>query len=198
MPSVGRPPPNISCTNDTPPTCSCTQTLYTLSNCEMPEVRQSDGSVTRRFLSLRKYNPATAMNAPAIAARTWYLMVLAAALGDLAVFGIFVAVGGAEHGVGYGGAAMRTALPFAAAWFAISPWLGAFRVSTMMSLWDTAWKIPLIFLACGVIAIVLRAWLTDRGLQLTFTLVAIGTQTVMLFWWRAALALSTRRLIESR
>ena len=68
----------------------------------------------------------------------------------------------------------------------------------MMSVWDTAWKIPLIFLACGVIAIVLRAWLTDRGLQLTFTLVAIGTQTVMLFWWRAALALSARRIIGAR
>lgn len=37
----------------------------------------------------------------------------------------------------------------------------------MMSVWGTAWKIPIIFLACGVIAIVLRAWLTDRGLQLT-------------------------------
>ena len=187
----------MPCTNETPPTCSCRQTLYTLSNCEMPEVRQYDGSVTRRFPSLRKYDTAIAMNARAMAARTRYLMVLAAALGDLAVFGIFVAVGGTEHGVGYGGAALRTALPFAAVWFAISPWLGVFRVSTMMSVWDTAWKIPLIFLACGVIAIVLRAWLTDRGLQLTFTLVAIGTQTVMVFWWRAALALFARRLFGS-
>lgn len=90
------------------------------------EVRQYDANVTRRFLSLRKYSTMTAMNAQAMADRTRYLMVLTAALGDLTVFGIFVAVGGAEHGVGYSGAALRTALPFAATWFVLSPWLGVF------------------------------------------------------------------------
>lgn len=125
-------------------------------------------------------------------------MVPIAVLGDLAVFGIFVAVGGAEHGVGYGGAAMRTALPFAAVWFVLGPWFGAFRVSTMTSVRVTAWKIPLIFLVCGVIAVALRAWLFDRGVQLTFALVAVGAQVVMLLWWRAALALGGRRLFGLR
>ena len=150
------------------------------------------------FISLWKYKAITAVGVSAISERAQQWMVPIAVLGDLAVFGIFVAVGGAEHGVGYGGAAMRTALPFAAVWFVMGPWFGAFRVSTMTSVRVTAWKIPLIFLLCGVIAVALRAWLFDRGFQLTFALVAVGAQVVMLLWWRAALALGGRRLFGLR
>ena len=150
------------------------------------------------FISLRKYKTVTGVGVSAMEARTQHWMVPIAALGDLAVFGAFVVVGGAEHGVGYGGAALRTALPFAAVWFVLGAWLGAFRVSTMTSVRVTAWKIPLIFLICGVIAVALRAWLFDRDFQLTFALVAVGAQVVMLLWWRAALALGGRRLFGSR
>lgn len=159
------------------------------------------GRLTRneeRFISLRKYETITGVGVSAMAERTQHWMVPIAALGDLAVFGAFVAVGGSEHGVGYGGAALRTALPFAAVRFVLGAWLGAFRVSTMTSVRVTAWKIPLIFLVCGVIAVVLRAWLFDRGFQLIFALVAVGAQVVMLLWWRAALALGGRRLFGSR
>ena len=109
-------------------------------------------------------------------------LVLVAALGDLAVFGIFVFAGRAEHGIIQDAAFWRTALPFAAVWFLLSPWLGAFRASTLTSLcglWHGG--VPLIWLVCGVIAVVLRAWLTDRTFQLVFAIVAIGVQAVMLF-----------------
>ena len=124
-------------------------------------------------------------------------LVLTAALGDLAVFGIFVIAGRAEHGIIQEAAFWRTALPFAAVWFALSPWLGAFRASTLTSVRTSAWRVPLIWLVCGVIAVVLRVWLTDRTFQLTFALVAIGVQAVMLFGWRVALSLLSRRILST-
>ena len=133
------------------------------------------------------------MKVKATTSKKFSPLVLVAALGDLAVFGIFVFAGRAEHGIIQDAAFWRTALPFAAVWFLLSPWLGAFRASTLTSLRTSAWSIPLIWLMCGVIAVVLRAWLTDRTFQLVFAIVAIGVQAVMLLGWRAALSLVSRR-----
>ncbi len=137
------------------------------------------------------------MTAKATTPRMLQPLVLVAALGDLAVFALFVFAGRAEHGIVQEAAFWRTALPFAAVWFALSPWLGAFRTSTLTSVRTSAWRIPLVWLLCGVIAVVLRVWLTDRTFQLTFALVAIGVQAVMLLGWRVALSLVSRRLFAS-
>lgn len=137
------------------------------------------------------------MTAKATTPRMFQPLILIAALGDLAVFALFVFAGRAEHGIIQEAAFWRTALPFAAVWFALSPWLGAFRISTLTSVRASAWRIPLIWLLCGVIAVVLRVWLTDRTFQLTFALVAIGVQAVMLVGWRVAFSLVSRRLFAS-
>lgn len=121
-------------------------------------------------------------------------LVLVAVIGDLAVFVFFVLGGRTEHGIVQDAAFWRTALPFAVVWFLLSPWLGAFRASTLRSVKTSAWRIPLIWLLCGAIAVVLRVWLTDRTFQLTFALVAIGLQAVMLVGWRVALSLLSRRI----
>ena len=101
-------------------------------------------------------------------------------LGDMAVFLAFVILGQTEHGVIQGRAFVRTALPFAVVWFAISPWLGAYRASTLYNPRTTAWRIPLIWLLCGVVAVLARALLTDRPLTLAFALVAIAVQGMLL------------------
>ncbi|MYB48094.1 MAG: DUF3054 domain-containing protein [Dehalococcoidia bacterium] len=134
------------------------------------------------------------MTAKAITPRILQPLILIAALGDLAVFALFVFAGRAEHGIVQEAAFWRTALPFAAVWFALSPWIGAFRASTLTSARASVWRIPLIWLLCGVIAVVLRVWLTDRTFQLTFALVAIGVQAVMLVGWRVAFSLVSRRI----
>ena len=124
-------------------------------------------------------------------------LILIAALGDLAVFALFVFAGRVEHGIVQEAAFWRTALPFAVVWFALSPWLGAFRASTLTSVRASAWRIPLIWLLCGIIAVVLRVWLTDRTFQLTFALVAIGVQAVLLLGWRVTLSLVSRRIFDT-
>ena len=137
------------------------------------------------------------MTVKATISRLLSSLVLVAALGDLAVFGVFVFAGRAEHGIIQEAAFWRTALPFAAVWFLLSPWLGAFRASTLTSVRASAWRVPLIWLVCGVIAVVLRAWLTDRTFQLVFAIVAIGVQAVMLFGWRVVLSLVSRRIFRT-
>ena len=105
-------------------------------------------------------------------------------LGDMSVFLAFVILGKAEHGITLVQALVRTALPFAIVWFASSPWLGAYRSSTLYNPRTTAWKIPLIWLLCGLFALLARALLPDRPLILDFAIAAIAAQGVLLVSWR--------------
>ena len=112
-------------------------------------------------------------------------------LGDMSVFLAFVILGKAEHEITLVQALVRTALPFAIVWFASSPWLGAYRSSTLYNPRTTAWKIPLIWLLCGLVALFARALLTDRPLILTFAIVAIAVQGVLLVSWRGVFMMVT-------
>ena len=112
-------------------------------------------------------------------------------LGDMAVFVVFVILGKSEHGIIQSRALLRTALPFAIVWCAISPWLGAYRASTLYNLRTTAWRIPLIWLLCGFVALLARALLTDRPLTLAFALVAIAVQGALLVSWRGVFMMVT-------
>ena len=112
-------------------------------------------------------------------------------LGDMAVFLAFVIFGKAEHGITLGQALFRTALPFAIVWFASSPWLGAYKVSTLYNPRTAAWKIPLIWILCGSVALCARALLTNQPLILVFVLVAITVQGVLLISWRGVFMMIT-------
>ena len=59
-------------------------------------------------------------------------------LGDITVFLAFVILGKTEHGIIQSRALLRTALPFAMVWCAISPWLGTYSASTLYNLRTTA------------------------------------------------------------
>ena len=121
-------------------------------------------------------------------------LISVVALGDLGVFLVFAILGKAEHGVALGQALFRTALPFTVAWFAVSPWLGSYRASALRNLKETVWKIPLIWLLCGLVALFARALLYDRPIILVFVLVSIGVQGVSLIGWRCVLLLVVQRL----
>ena len=115
-------------------------------------------------------------------------------LGDMAVFLAFVILGKTEHGVTLGQTLFRTALPFAIVWFSSSPWLGAYRSSTLYDPRKTLWKIPLIWILCGVVTLFARALLTDRPLILAFAIITLGVQGVLLVSWRGAFIMATHWL----
>ena len=115
-------------------------------------------------------------------------------LGDMAVFLAFVTLGKAEHEITLWQALFRTALPFAVVWFASSPWLGAYRASTLYNPRTTAWIIPLIWVLCGLVALFARALLTNQSLIMVFALVAIAVQGVLLISWRGVFMMVTHWL----
>ena len=116
--------------------------------------------------------------------------------GDIAVFLAFVILGRAEHEITLGQALFRTALPFGFVWVVGSPWLGAYRVSTLYDLRTMAWKIPLIWLLCGLVALVVRALLTDQSLILSFAIVSIAVKGVILISWRGVFILEGAKLVR--
>ena len=116
--------------------------------------------------------------------------------GDIAVFLAFVIFGKTEHEIALGQALLRTALPFGFIWVVSSPWLGAYRASTLYNLRTMAWKIPLIWLLCGLVALVGRAVLTDASLILSFAVVSIAVQGVMLISWRGVFMLAVTKLLR--
>ena len=117
--------------------------------------------------------------------------------GDIAVFLAFVIFGKAEHEITLGQALLRTALPFGFVWFVCSPWLGGYKASTLYNLSTMAWKIPLIWLLCGLVALVGRALLTDRSLILSFAIVSIAVQGVLLISWRGVFMLTVTELFRA-
>lgn len=123
-----------------------------------------------------------------------HLLIALAVLGDALVFVLFIALTPIEHGSVEIAAFWRTGLPFAGVWFLASPWLGAFRASTLTNWRLTAWRVPLIWLGCGIVAVMLRVWLTDRTFSWTFTIVSISLVAAMLLAWRLLLLLAARRI----
>lgn len=126
--------------------------------------------------------------------RTRNTLVAVAVLGDALVFVLFVALTPIEHGSVEVAAVWRTGLPFAGVWLLVSPWLGAFRVSTLTGWRMAARRIPLSWLGCGIVAVMLRVWLTDRTFSWAFTIASIGLVAAMLLAWRAVLILAARRI----
>ena len=115
-------------------------------------------------------------------------------LGDIAVFALFVLFGKAEHGVTLSEALFRTALPFGIIWLISSPWIGAYKASTLTDLRTMLRKIPLIWLLCGLVGLFARTVFTGQSLIMSFALVAIIVQGVLLLSWRAIFLLVIRWL----
>jgi len=115
-------------------------------------------------------------------------------LGDALVFVLFIALTPIEHGSVEIAAFWRTGLPFAGVWLLVSPWLGAFRISTLTRWRLAVWRIPLTWLGCGIVAVLLRVWLTDRTFSWAFTIASITLVTAMLLSWRTLLLFAARRI----
>jgi len=120
-------------------------------------------------------------------------------IGDLSVFLAFVLLGMAEHGAGMNQAILCTALPFGISWIVISPWLGAYKESTLFGskhLVKNLCKLSLIWLICGTVALVARSLLTDRLFIVAFAVVSILAQWFLLIIWRCVIMLAASRLFK--
>jgi hypothetical protein len=119
-------------------------------------------------------------------------------VGDALAFLIFAGLGRETHHETSGLAALAqvalTATPFALGWFAVSPWVGAFRrarTSTPPAMLRTT---VIAWLASWPVTLVLRWAFTSQVPPVSFALVILVANTVFLCAWRGVFALVARWL----
>ncbi len=126
--------------------------------------------------------------------------IISLAFGDLLCFLIFVTLGADAHGEGFNPLySLWLALPFAAAWFLVSPFLGAFRADVAtrpkkmilrtMLCWLTAWPVAMLFRWLLVERVAVPP--VSVGNFLSFSLVTLLFNLVLLsLFWRWPFALN--------
>src|SRR5574340_1416938 len=125
-------------------------------------------------------------------APTWRLPLLI--VGDALCFLLFAGLGRDTHGEATGlgalGQVALTALPFALAWFIVSPWLGVYRragTNTIRRMLTRTW---LAWVCAYPVALGLRVLLApDHKMPITFAIVILLANAVILGLWRLAVAL---------
>lgn len=114
--------------------------------------------------------------------------------GDALSFVTFAAVGMRSHGVASGSnvvlEVLWTAVPFAAGWFLVSPWLGVFRHAQTTGMVRMLMRTELAWLCSWPLTLVLRwALSADHNIPLFFALVILIVNAVFLGVWRSVFAL---------
>ena len=116
-----------------------------------------------------------------------------ALIGDFIILIAFPFLGAADHENAVTFESFtRTVVPFAVAWLGVGMVSPALRVSTVRSIKLTYRWVPPMWLAAGVIAIVLRVFVFDRPFSLPFSIVAIVVVGLLVILWRLALAAALR------
>jgi Protein of unknown function (DUF3054) len=121
--------------------------------------------------------------------------VILLVIGDLLCFLIFVAFGRNSHGEASGFAAIPqiiiTALPFIAAWFLVSPFVGAFRHKILAQPRSMVIRTALAWLIAWPVAMLLRGIFVDHGVPpLSFAIVVLLFNMLLLLIWRWPFALN--------
>ncbi len=121
--------------------------------------------------------------------------VIMLVIGDLVCFLIFAALGRNTHGEASGFAAIPqiiiTALPFAAGWFLVSPFVGAFRREILAQPRAMVIRTALAWLLSWPVAMLLRGIFYDHGIPpLSFAIIVLLFNLVLLLLWRWPFALN--------
>jgi hypothetical protein len=139
---------------------------------------------------------ATARGKVATARPDWRALLLIA--GDALAFVVFAAIGRRSHGEVVGLAALGqvlwTAAPFALGWFAVAPFVGAFRRKNTSRPRQLLARTELAWVAAWPITLVLRwALAEDHQVPLSFALVILIANAILLGAWRTLFVLGTHR-----
>lgn len=127
-------------------------------------------------------------------AQNRYVAILV--IGDIIAFLVFAAIGRRSHGEAAGLAAglevFKTAAPFLLGWFLTAPFIGAYRQVTTPT-W-MARRTALAWLVAWPVGLALRALLLWRGIPVSFAIVTLLSNGVIICGWRTVFAwLRSRR-----
>ena len=117
--------------------------------------------------------------------------------GDLVAFHLVTAIGLLSHGELTGIAALgevvQIATPFAAGWFLIAPFLGAYRAEIVSQPRRSLARVALAWLIALPIGLLLWSVVRQKTIQPAFAVVTFITNLVVLLGWRGAFALLASR-----
>lgn len=106
--------------------------------------------------------------------------------GDFIVITLFVLLGLSSHdGISLEGW-VRNAVPLIAAWLVIGLALGVYRTEIAINLTAVLQRMAIAWPIAAIIGLVARYLVVGHGLELSFIIVTILTNLVMLLAWRTA------------
>ncbi len=117
-------------------------------------------------------------------------------VGDLVAFHVVTAVGLLSHGeltgLGAIGEVVQIATPFAAGWFVVAPFLGAYKAEVVAQPRRSLPRIALAWLIALPIGLVLWSVVRQKNVQPAFAVVTFITNLIVLLGWRGAFAFAAR------
>ena len=121
--------------------------------------------------------------------------IITLVVGDAIAFLVFAAIGRGSHGEATGLAAIPqialTAAPFAAAWFIVAPFAGAYRRELTVEPRKMAIRTILAWVLSWPLAMVLRGLFVDHAVPpVSFALITLIFNTFILLIWRWPFALN--------
>ena len=112
--------------------------------------------------------------------------------GDVVAITLFVLLGLSSHeGIDLTGWA-RNAIPLTLSWLVVGGALGVFRREIASNLTTIIQRVAIAWPIAAVIGVVARYLVVGHGLEISFVIVTILTNLVILLAWRTAYALALR------
>jgi FlaA1/EpsC-like NDP-sugar epimerase len=112
--------------------------------------------------------------------------------GDAIAITLFVLLGLSSHeGIDVTGWA-RNAIPLTLSWLVVGGALGVFRREVASNLTTVLQRVAIAWPIAAVIGVVARYMVVGHGLEISFIIVTILTNLVILLAWRTAYALARR------
>jgi hypothetical protein len=119
------------------------------------------------------------------------------AAGDALAFLVFATIGRASHSEAAGLDAImqvaETAAPFAIGWFVVAPFAGAFKPPVVGQPRQMLPRTALAWLLAWPLGLLLRALIRQTSIPLSFAIVTLITNMLILLGWRAVFAWLTSR-----
>ncbi|HEU5227180.1 MAG TPA: DUF3054 domain-containing protein [Ktedonobacteraceae bacterium] len=132
---------------------------------------------------------------------TMLARILILVAGDAVVFLIFSAIGRRSHNEAAGLDALwqiaLTAAPFALGWFLVSPFVGAFRRALEIRPRKMITRTALAWLAAWPVGLLVRGIVEQKVPPLSFALVTLISNMILLVLWRGLLSFGLSRLKRS-
>jgi Protein of unknown function (DUF3054) len=116
--------------------------------------------------------------------------------GDLVAFHVVTAIGLLSHGeltgLGALGEVVWIATPFAAGWFVVAPFLGAYKAEVVAAPRRALPRVALAWLIALPIGLLLWSIVRQKTVQPAFAIVTFVTNLIVLLGWRGAFAIAAR------